>query len=69
MADRYPLTVEQLRQTKRDLDEITERTGEIAGLMSACYGESDQKTIRAQECHAALQRLQRELGREHAAKA
>ncbi len=39
---------------------------EIAELLCACYGESDQRTIRAQEAHAALHRFQIEMGREHA---
>lgn len=38
---------------------------EIAQLMCACYGESDQRTIRAQEAFAALHRLQTEMKREH----
>ena len=66
MADRYPLTIEQLRQTREDLATITEQAEQIAGLMLACHGESDQRTIRAQEAHAALVRLQMEMGREHA---
>jgi hypothetical protein len=66
MADRYPLTIEQVRQTIQDVAAIAAQAGEIAQLMCACYGESDQRTIRAQEAHAAIQRLQIEMGREHA---
>ena len=69
MADRYPLTVDQLRQTKLDLSEILERSEEIARLMSAGYGESDPRAVRAQEAHAALLRLQWEMEREHSATA
>lgn len=69
MPDRYPLTIEQTRQTQQDIDEMTGRAEEIAKLMSAAYGDSDQRTIRAQECHAALQRLQWELGRDRSASA
>ena len=39
---------------------------EIAQLMCACYGESDQRTIRAQEAHAAIVRLQAEMKRDRA---
>jgi dihydroneopterin aldolase len=66
MADRYPLTVDQVRQTSQDIDSISAIAEEIAQLMCASYGESDQRTIRAQEAHAAIQRLQIEIGREHA---
>jgi hypothetical protein len=66
MDYRYPLTIEQVRQTLRDVAAIAEQAEEIARLMSACYGDSDQRTIRAQECSAAIQRLQVEMGREHA---
>jgi hypothetical protein len=66
MADRYPLTVEQLRQTTHDISAMCVQAEEIAQLMSACYGDSDQRTIRAQEAHAAIHRLQTEMKREHA---
>jgi prophage tail gpP-like protein len=66
MLDRYPLTVEQLRQTTQDVAAMCTQAEEIAELLCACYGESDQRTIRAQEAHAALHRFQIEMGREHA---
>jgi hypothetical protein len=66
MAERYPLTVEQMRQTNRDVAAMTEHAEEIAQLLLAGYGEHDRRTIRAQEVHAALVRLQTELGREPA---
>uniref|UniRef100_Q024F3 Uncharacterized protein n=1 Tax=Solibacter usitatus (strain Ellin6076) TaxID=234267 RepID=Q024F3_SOLUE len=65
MADRYPLTVEQLRQTNQEISAMSAQAEEIAQLMCACYGESDQRTIRAQEAFAALHRLQTEMKREH----
>jgi hypothetical protein len=64
--DHYPLTIEQLRQTIQDVAAMTEHAAEIAQLMLACHGESDQRTIRAQEAHAALVRFQVELGRAQA---
>jgi hypothetical protein len=64
--DRYPLTVDQLRDTIRDLNSMTDQAETIAHLMLACYGEQDRRTIRAQEAHAALVRLQTELGRDQA---
>lgn len=63
MADRFPLTIEQVRQTKLSLAAMTEQTAEIAQLFSAVYGEADPKTVRAQEAHAALLRLQLEMQR------
>ena len=66
MPDRYPLTREQVRLTMEDVAAMTEQAAEIAGMMLAAHGASDQRTIRAQEAHAALVRLQTELGREHA---
>ncbi|MCU1234131.1 MAG: hypothetical protein JWP63_2098 [Candidatus Solibacter sp.] len=66
MQDRYPPTIEQLRQTNEDVGVMAEQAKQIAQLMLACHGESDQRTIRAQEAHAALVRLQTEMGREHA---
>ncbi len=66
MPDRYPLTVEQLRQTNHEISAMSVQAEEVAQLMCACYGESDQRTIRAQEAHAAILRLQAEMKREHA---
>ena len=63
MQNRYPLTVAQLRQTKEELSAIKERAEEISRLMSAGYGASDPKTIRAGELNSAIQRLQWELER------
>ena len=66
MADRYPLTIEQLRQVKLDLAGMKERAEEISQLMSAGYGEGDPRAVRAAEVNAALQRLQWEMDRDHA---
>ena len=66
MAERYPLTIEQVRQTIEEIAAMTAQAEGIAGLMTAGYGESDQRTIRAQEAHGALVRLLAEMGRVHA---
>jgi hypothetical protein len=69
MDDRYPLTADQLKQTIQDVAAMVEQAEEIARLMVAAHGETDQQTIRAQEAHAALVRLQVELARGNAASA
>ena len=66
MPDRYPLTVEQLRQANHEISAMSVQAEEIAQLMCASYGENDRRTIRAQEAHAAILRLQTEMQREHA---
>jgi hypothetical protein len=63
MQDRYPLTVAQLRRTKEDLAAMQERAEEISRLMTAGYGASDPKAIRAGELNSAIQRLEWELER------
>ena len=63
MADRFPLAIDQFRQTKLDIAEMAERAEEISRLMTAAYGESDQRAIRAQEVSGAVQRLQWEMDR------
>ena len=63
MQDRYPLTVAQLRKTKEDLAAMQERAEEISRLMTAGYGASDPKAIRAGEINSAIQRLEWELER------
>ena len=64
MSDRYPLTVEQLRQANHEISAMSVQAEEIAQLMCASYGENDRRTIRAQEAHAAILRLQTEMKRE-----
>jgi hypothetical protein len=66
MAERYPLTLEQLRQANDDISSMLAQAEQLAQLMCACYGDSDMRTIRAQETHAALQRLRAEIARHHA---
>ena len=63
MIERHPLTVAQARQLDMDLQELIERAGELARMLSAAYGDSDSRTIRAQETEAALHRLQLEITR------
>ena len=63
MEDRYPLTIAQLRQAKEDLAAMKTQAEEIARLMSAGYGPSDPKSVRADELNAAIQRLMWELER------
>jgi hypothetical protein len=63
MQDRYPLTIAQLRQARKDLAAMKDRADEISQLMMAGYGISDPRTIRAGELNAAIQRLQWELDR------
>jgi len=63
MLDRYPLTVSQLRQAKEELAAMKQRAEEISQLMTAGYGDSDSRAIRAGELNAAIQRLQWELDR------
>ena len=63
MLDRYPLTVSQIRQAKEELAAMQQRAEEISKLMTAGYGDSDPRAIRAGELNAAIQRLQWELDR------
>jgi hypothetical protein len=63
MLDRHPLTVSQLRQAKEELAAMQQRAEEISQLMTAGYGDSDPRAIRAGELNAAIQRLQWELDR------
>ena len=69
MPDQYPLTVAQLRQAKEELSAMKDRAEKISRLMTAGYGDSDPRTIRAGELNAAIQRLQWELERSAAASA
>ena len=66
MPDRYPLTIDQLRQVEKDLAEMKTRAEEISQLMEAVYGNADPKTMRAQDVSAVIQRLQWELERDDA---
>jgi hypothetical protein len=64
MTERYLPTIDQIRQAKLDLAEMKERAEEISRFTSAGYGESDRRTVRAQELVAALQRLIWEIERD-----
>ena len=52
MPSRYPLTIDQFRDMKRDLAEMQIRATEMLNLMVAGCGESDPRTIRAEELAA-----------------
>ena len=56
-AEHYPLTNDQLQEVQRDVLEMNARADELAQLLAAAFGEVDQRTIRAKEIDAALQRL------------
>jgi hypothetical protein len=43
---------------KHDLEEMKVRSDEMASLLAAGLGDEDQRTLRAQEVSAAIQRLQ-----------
>ena len=64
---RYPLTLDQVRQANADICEIAQRAEELAQLLCAGYGECDSRAVRAQEAHAAIQRLQWEMDRQRSA--
>ena len=68
-AEHYPLTNDQLQEVQRDVLEMNARADELAQLLAAAFGEADQRTIRAKEIDAALQRLQWAMQRSNAAKA
>ena len=61
MADRHPLTIEQLGQILDDLAASIESARQTAATVSAAYGNNDARTIRAQEVHAALLRFEAAL--------
>ena len=69
IAEHYPLTHDQLEEVQRDVLEMNARADELAQLLAAAFGEADQRTIRAKEIDAALQRLQWAMKRSNAAKA
>jgi hypothetical protein len=63
MDERFPLTIDQSRRVTADIARMSEEAEEIARLMSAAYGTSDPRAIRAEEVSGALQRLQWEMDR------
>jgi hypothetical protein len=56
-VEHYPLTNDQL-QDVQDILEMNARADELAQLLAAAFGETDQRAIRAKEIDAAFQRLQ-----------
>src|SRR5215471_15578190 len=58
MTGGYPLTIAKIRRTNLKIATIEAEAAEIAQLLSAAYGASDPKVIRAKEVLAAVQRLQ-----------
>ena len=53
----HPMTKEQREILDQDLARVAQNLGDISTLLSACYGEKDQRAMRAEESQAALQRL------------
>ena len=68
-VEHYPLTNDQLQDVQRDTLEMNARADELAQLLAAAFGETDQRAIRAKEIDAAFQRLQWAMQRSNAAKA
>jgi hypothetical protein len=66
MATQYPLTSDQLNEMVQDLANMHLRAEEMFHLMAAGCGPSDQRTIRAEELAAAIQRLEWAIKRTHA---
>jgi len=64
MSERYPMTVEQRRTLNGDLAGIHEKLEEILTLIRACYDDTADVRVRAEESAAALQRLKWALERE-----
>jgi hypothetical protein len=64
MNERYPMTVEQRRALNGDLAEVQGKLDEILTLIRACYGDTVEVRVRAEESAAALQRLKWALERE-----
>jgi hypothetical protein len=53
----HPMTEAQGAVLNQDLATIMDTLSEIVNLLNACYGETDPRTARAEELHAAAQRL------------
>jgi len=60
---REELSVQQLRQIIKDLDEMKRQVGEMANRMAAGFGDGDARTFRAREVVGALQRLEWAINR------
>ena len=61
--DKGSPTVGQLRWIIDELAVMKERAERISQLMTAGYGDRDQRAIRAGDLYGAIQRLQWELDR------
>ena len=68
-VEHYPLTNDQLQDVQSDILEMNARADELAQLLAAAFGETDQRAIRAKEIDAAFQRLRWAMQRSNAAKA
>src|SRR5947208_15558812 len=64
MNERYPMTVEQRRALNGDLAGIQEKLEDILTLIRACYDDTGDVRVRAEESAAALQRLKWALERD-----
>jgi hypothetical protein len=53
----YPMTKEQRGFLDQDLATIAAKLGDVATLLSACYGDDDLPVRRSEEAGAAVQRL------------
>jgi hypothetical protein len=53
----HPLTIEQMRLAKQDLADMQVRAEELWRLMTAAYGETDLRAVRAGDLHGAVKRL------------
>ena len=60
---RYPLTVVQLRQLHEDLARMHSEANEITTMLTAAYGDSDERAVRASETVGAIQRLRWQIER------
>jgi hypothetical protein len=57
MAEQHSLTIQQSQQVARDLSEMQVLAVGTAQLLAATFGLFDNRTIRAGEVAAAVQRL------------
>lgn len=64
MFSEHPLSPEQIRQMFSDLNEMKLRAEEMAKFARGGFGAEDQRTIRAEELVAAIQRMQWAIERE-----
>jgi hypothetical protein len=60
----HPMTGEQRAVLDQDLTTVMKTLSDIANLLSACYGDADPRTARAEELQAAGQRLLWAMSRE-----